>query len=229
MSEFAKNINGETICASDFSDDEWNDVKSNYQIGEFKMICCNADAIPKTSIKYSKFFAHHFDECSTAPETIWHKLTKSLIIQELRMLGINATEEMNNIKWKADVFFNFKNRKIVIEAQHSHQTLNEYLERQNIYKKDNIEAYWLLYKSRFQTLTKAITQYKIKYEFNGSIPKETIFPCIENLPTVYFEIDDDCLIKGVNLLQCTLKEWVNSILENRFVYHEHKWQINNKS
>jgi len=224
LSSYAKNSKGVIICADDFSDEEWILLKSQYNIGDYHMLCCESPAIPKTSHNYIKFFSHYTEECSTAPETMWHKSIKSLCVQELKNIGINAIEEKKEEKWKADIYFKYNNRIIVFEIQHSQQTLPKYLQRQKVYEDSNIESYWILYLPRFLTIRKAIGNYKLKYEFEGKFPSESISPNIKELPIVYF---DDNLIKGIRFFQCSLKEWITAILERKFIFRNHVWRIHN--
>lgn len=225
MSEEAKKINGEIINISVFDDTEWYNLKKQYKLGELKMTCCGANAIPKTSQNFTKFFAHHNDECATAPETIWHKTTKSLIIQELRKLGIEGIEEKYSSKWTADIFFTYQDRKIVIEVQHSPQTFERYLERQKKYEEGKIECYWLLHKDRFHTVTSAIKMFKLKFEHKNKLPQKGLFPCLKNLPILYFDTNDNNLIKGVNLFQCSIEEWIIAIISNSFIFEQEHWKI----
>lgn len=211
------------IDVNSFDDISWKHLKDTYEIGELKMLCCELPAIPKTSINFKKFFAHHFDECNTAPESIWHKTAKRLVLESLLKLGIDAIEEKIGNGWKADIYFELDNRKIVFELQKSPQTLPTYIERQLKYKKEDIETYWLLFPPRYKTITKAIGKYKLKHELNNIPPQGGFFPSLENLPILF--LDDETLeVKGAGLFKHTIDEVVTAICEKRLV-HLSTWVI----
>lgn len=148
MSEVAFNkLKGQKIYAGDFNETEWEELRTVSDLGHITMECCGARAVLKTSPGFLQFFAHYSDECATAPETKWHIEVKSLITKELALLGILCVEEKTGTskdgkKWKADVYFEFNNRKIAIEVQHSYQHLKKYHERQKIYIDSGVECYW---------------------------------------------------------------------------------------
>jgi len=222
MSEKAVTINGEILNTNSFNDESWNNLKNNYVVGNLKMICCNSNAIPKTSINFKKFFAHQNDECKTAPETIWHRTTKRIIISELLKLGHVAIEEQKGDKWIADVYLEIDGRKIAFEIQHSPQTLTTYLDRQNKYKDSKVETYWLLYHPRYVTITKAIKKYVIK-EVNNKLPPGGTYPSLNSLPVFYID-EKDYRIKGVGLFNYTLKDFLHNLINKRIVF-DRTWKI----
>ena len=224
MSDHALNISGELIDSNLYEDESWEKLKKKYKVGDFKMICCGANAIPKTSIKYKKFFSHQSDECTTAPETIWHKTAKKIIVEELAKLGFNAIEEQGGDGWIADVFVEIDGRKIAIEIQHSPQTLRVYTERQAKYSESKIEVYWLLYPPRYKTVTKAIGQYRWKNEFHYKMPSEGYFsPSLEDLPVFYID-EIEYRIKGVGLFNHSIDEYISSIVQSTLKF-EKTWKI----
>lgn len=221
---------GKLVWASNFKEEDWKQLKQDYRIGDYLMSCCGASAIPKTSIYGEKFFAHNSGECSTAPETIWHKTGKMLIKTSLEQRGISCQEERSGknsdgSKWIADTFFEFNGRKIVIEIQHSSQTLEKYLKRQKVYRDAGIECFWLLYLERFLTLNRATANYRLRHEFNNVIPKTAFFGCLKELPVSYLAIEATPFVRGVAGFQSSLDEWLIAILEERFVYQDGRWGI----
>lgn len=222
MSEQVVTINGEVIDVNSFNEEAWNDLKKNYVVGNLKMICCDSNAIPKTSINFKKFFAHQNDECKTAPETIWHKTTKRIIIDELLNQGYVANEEQKGDKWIADVYLEINDRKIAFEIQQSPQTLTTYLERQNKYRETQIETYWLLYQPRYVTITKAIKQ-RILKELNSKLPPGGTFPSLNNLPVFYID-DKDYRVKGVGLFNYSVKDFLSSLINNKVIFDK-TWRI----
>lgn len=224
-------FSGEIVWASTFSEEAWKDLKQSYAIGDYLMTCCGSNAVPKTSINGECFFAHNTGECSTAPETIWHQTGKMLVKTGLGNRGIDCQEERSGknedgSKWKADTYFEFNNRKIVIEIQHSAQTLEKYLKRQKIYRDAGIECFWLLYLERFLTLNRAIANHRMRYEFNNIFPKEGYFHgCVKELPMAYLVTDTAPIVRGVAGLECTLDAWLNAILDEKFGYQDWRWMI----
>ena len=226
MSEYAVTIDGELLDTNLFEEESWDQLKKNYKIGNLKMICCGANAIPKTSIKYNRFFAHQSIECSTAPETIWHNISKKIIVEEFSKLGFRAIEEQIGNGWVADVYVELDGRKIAIELQQSPQTLKVYIERQKKYSEFQIEAYWLLYPPRYITIKKAIKHYRLKNEFNNKCPKEGFFPSLNNLPVFYID-DIDYKIKGVGLFNHSIEDFITSVVNSKLAYLS-TWYIEGK-
>lgn len=225
MSSYVLDKMGKSIIASDFNDVDWNAYKENYIIGEILMPCCGAAAVPKTSPNFLKFFAHYSNECTTSPESQWHIKTKELVITELNNLGITSfLEKSGNSSsgsWKADVYFEIKNNKFAIEIQHSYQRLIDYKKRQARYKESDIQCYWILFEPRYNTITKSIAKQKLKDEFNGKIPENGFFPCIPDLPLVYFDTQTNPpMIKSAALFSCSLRDFINSITSDSFKYEE---------
>ena len=224
---------GELIWSSGFSENDWKQMKQDYIVGDYLMTCCGANAVPKTSINGEQFFAHNAGECSTAPETIWHQIGKKLVKTSLGKHGIVCQEERSgknedDSKWVADTYFEFNNRKIVIEIQHSAQILEKYLKRQKIYRDAGIECFWLLYLERFLTLNRATANHRLRYEFNNVFPKEGYFHgCIKELPVAYLVTDSAPIVRGVAGFECTLDAWLTAILGEKFGYQDGRWVISN--
>jgi competence protein CoiA len=222
---------GEIVWASYFTENDWKFLKQNYAIGDYLTTCCGANAVPKTSINGEQFFAHNAGECSTAPETVWHQTGKMLVKSGLGKRGIICQEERSGknpdgSKWKADTYFEFNNRRIVIEIQHSSQTLEKYLKRQKIYQEAGIECIWLLYPERFLTLNRATANHRMRFEFNNIFPKEGYFHgCIKELPVAYLVADSAPIVRGVAGFEATLDGWLDAILEEKFRYQDGRWMI----
>lgn len=222
---------GELIWASTFIEVDWKQLKQNYTVGDYLMSCCGAAAVPKTSINGEPFFAHNAGECTTAPETIWHKTAKKLVTMTLEKRGIVCREEVqgrnaDGSKWVADTYFEIHGRKIAIEIQHSPQTLDKYLKRQKIYKDAGVECFWLLYKDRFLTVTGAMGKHRLKYEFNNEFPaKGSFYPCLKGIPVAYLDTELGPAVKGVAHFQSNLDSWLVSVLEQNFVWKEGAWFI----
>lgn len=150
------------VWAGQFTAEEWDALKAQSQAHptSFKMPCCHARAVLKTSINGLPFFAHHTDECATAPETIWHIEAKDLLFGALTNFGMNPRTEVSGgtgkDRWRADLYFEIDGRKIAIELQRSPQTLRKFEDRQARYARHNIECYWLVRLEVGLTLMRAI-------------------------------------------------------------------------
>ncbi|CAD0009458.1 competence protein CoiA family protein [Flavobacterium chungangense] len=225
MSDFAVTIDGEILDSNLYDDDSWHDFKKNYGIGNIKMICCDANAIPKTSIKFKRFFSHQNGECATAPETIWHKTAKKLIINQLSKKGIMAVEEKIGFKWIADIYFEFNGKKYAIEIQRSPQTLETYLERQKRYNNSNVETIWLLKHPRYKTVTKAIGYYILKKEYDNKFPSCGIMPSLKSLPIFYID-ELDFQIKGVGKFDYSIPNFISAVVENKIIF-DRWWKLVN--
>ncbi len=226
MAFVALDKNGENVESHFFTDDEWEVLKQTYSIGDYTMLCCGADAVLKTSINSVKFFAHHTDDCTTAPETVWHHTAKIIFMSGLQALGLNPIVEHNrNGKWKADIYVKYNGREIAIELQHSYQSLSTFLKRQEKYATSNIEAYWILYSPVFNKLTKATVAYLRKNKMIDFDSKVGTYTFISQLPVLYLETDDNILLKGGGLFSATVDAWLKAVLEQRFVFANGLWKI----
>ncbi|EMG2117720.1 competence protein CoiA family protein [Pseudomonas aeruginosa] len=166
------------LWASQFSAKEWDTLKIQSQADPeaFRMPCCRSRAVLKTSINGLQFFAHHSDECATAPETIWHFQAKDLLYGTLGAFGVDPKTEVSGgsgkDRWRADVYFELDGRKIAIELQRSYQNLREFEARQARYERYGVECYWLVRHEVGRTLMKAILRKRWIDEFNrGAIPE----------------------------------------------------------
>lgn len=232
MSEIAHRLNGEIVYANDFSDEEWQTYKDSYHLGELVMPCCSSPAIPKTSSNFLKFFAHYSDECASSPESIWHEQAKNDIAHHLYQLNLSPSMEYSGKNklgaWRADIYFEFNNRKFAIEIQHSYQSLTNYLKRQERYNESSISCFWILYEPRYLTLLTSIGKYKIKTEFAGKKIEKCFFPCLPTLPILWFDNKPEQLsIKGPGLFSCSVSEFLISIIESKFTFSPDKgiWHI----
>lgn len=229
MSSVALDINSNTVFADDFTDEGWDHLKATYVLGGYRTHCCSGIAVPKTSQYGTKYFAHYAGECGSSPEGIWHKETKLLVLNVLQQLSVAAQEEVSggktDNKWKADIYFELNDRRIAIEVQHSYQHLKEYLKRQSRYKSDGIEAYWLLYPARYMTITKSIAIYQVKNEFGGKSPQSIRVGCMPDLPLMLYTLEPEKLVRGMSCPGYTLNEWIQSIINEKFIFTERIWKI----
>jgi len=231
MLQFAVTVDGKPIFPECFTESEWQMLKDTYQIGDFLTPCCGTPAIPKTSINLVRFFAHHSDECTTSPESLWHLSSKDRVARELMALGISAVLEKpascSEENFKSDVSFEIGTRKIAIEVQHSYQNLRIYLQRQKKYSAHGIENYWLLYRPRYMTMVKSIARLRLRNEFGGKFPScGFITPCIPELPMAFFEPDvEEGVVFGAGGLRVPITEWLKSLIQSAFTYQDERWRI----
>lgn len=221
MLTIARDLNGVIIDAKAMDYDTWNTFKKLYKIGELKMICCNSNAVPKTSSNFLQYFAHQSDECNSSSETIWHKMVKKLIFDSITNQGINAVEEKIGKGWIADVYFEIHNRKIIFEVQHSSQTLETFKKRQKKYNDNGIECIWILPNNIFKSLSKSIGKYKLKFEERSKEKPFIITPTLENLPYFYFDIEN-MLIKSVGHFEIEFQKFIDETIKGE------KWNILNR-
>jgi competence protein CoiA len=211
------------------STEAWDALKASYRIGDLTMPCCSGIAIPKTSPNGHHFFAHHVGECTSAPETIWHLNAKVLVTDALRNLGIECQPErqggISDKKWIADIFFTYAGREIVVELQHSYQTLAAYRKRQKRYEEYGLECYWLLYQPRFYPLAKSIVKWRIRHEFGGRFPEESIFACVSDLPALILETEPNPIVRGAGRSSAALHEWLRGVLCQRFQWKNGLWDL----
>lgn len=168
----------EPVYASQYTKAQWDALKeqSISKPFAFKMPCCGARAVLKTSINGLQFFAHQSDECATAPETVWHAQAKDLIFGALKNLGLNPRTEAaggtGKDLWRADVYFEIGERKIAIELQRSYQHLRKFVARQERYSRSGVECYWLVRREVGMAVLKAIMKKRWVEDFNRTMPPD---------------------------------------------------------
>lgn len=164
------------VFASQYTQAEWDTLKAQSPENPlaFKMPCCGARAVLKTSMHGLQFFAHYSDECATAPETVWHADAKDLVFGALKLFGMNPRTEVTGgegkDRWRADVYVEVGERKIAIELQRSYQHLRDFVARQQRYTRSGVECYWLVRHEVGMTLLNAIMRKRWKEDFNRTVP-----------------------------------------------------------
>ena len=80
---------GSIIKAHSCTDDDWQHLRDRARRARhITMPCCPARAIPKTSSRGTRFFAHHArGACAWKPETEVHRHLKTLAVNAARAAG----------------------------------------------------------------------------------------------------------------------------------------------
>jgi hypothetical protein len=231
MPSIAVTKDGVYTDAEQVSAELWEAMKAKALTGDFLMPCCRTSAVLKTSAIGTQFFAHLADECRTAPETAWHKAGKALIATRLNALGVQCFEEMSGGQapdaWEADTYFRAGSRTVVVELQRSYQHLRDYIRRQERYKKSGVECYWLTRLENFRTLAGSTGRLRMKREWGGKFPpgRLTFWPLLPDFPVAILALGDDPSIQGVGLVSYGIDQWLQSIIEQRYLYDDGAWLI----
>lgn len=232
MSQYALAEDGQEVDAESFQADAWEGLKASYKLGSYVMPCCKAPAVLKTSINGLQFFSHLSEECTTAPETIWHRNAKKSMIDAINALGIEAQDEASGVtpngqKWRADVFFEYGSHRFAIELQHTPQTLSEFMRRQQRYVDSGIKSYWVVRVEVFRRLQKATIRQHLKRFHNGKFPENGIGTgAIPELPVAILLPDFESPMQFGELKHSTVTDWIQALLSGRFVYSQGSWSIN---
>lgn len=164
------------VFANQYGLAEWDALKAQSPDNPlaFKMPCCGARAVLKTSMHGLQFFAHYSNECATAPETVWHADAKDLVYGALKLFNLNPRTEVTGgegkDRWRADVYFEVGERKIAIELQRSYQNLRDFVARQQRYTRSGVECYWLVRYDVGRTLYKAILSKRWREDYKKVLP-----------------------------------------------------------
>lgn len=218
---------GEAIIATNVPVEMWESWKGGATAGQFRMECCGATAVAKTSPAGLQFFAHVGDECATAPETIWHLGAKALIVDAMRSLGATCDEEVlgEGVRpWRADVFVRTGDRRIAIEIQRSYQHLREFMRRQRRYCDVGVECVWLLPRDGYHRLAKATTRSRWEQEFGRSYPQGE-GPCLRELPVAALADPEIPEITGAGLFRVSLDVWCDALLKGQLRWSGGLWII----
>jgi hypothetical protein len=77
----------------------------------------------------------------------------------------------------------------------------------------------------FSSLARSLGKLRLKREFGGKLPRNGMLPCIPELPVAYLETVDTPVVKGVNLPQVSLGDWLTALIERRFRWDNGAWMI----
>lgn len=217
--------------AAAFTGAEWEALKERTIVGDFVMPCCQAPAVLKTSINGLPFFAHLFDECATAPETMWHRSGKASILAALTSIGIESRQEVpgrspSGDKWEADVLFSVPGRVIVIELQRSYQHLRDFVRRHERYAVSGVECYWLVRPELFLTLGKSTSRLLLKRDYDNTWPAGGIGTgMLPELPVAMFDPEKVQPIQFGGCKSATVPNWLECILNKTYQYRDGTWSL----
>jgi hypothetical protein len=100
-----------------------------------------------------------------------------------------------------------------------------YRKRQKRYEEYGLECYWLLYQPRFYPLAKSIVKWRIRHEFGGRFPEESIFACVSDLPALILETEPNPIVRGAGRSSAALHEWLRGVLCQRFQWKNGLWDL----
>lgn len=154
----------ELIEAFSVSDAGWADLISAPK-GAILMPRSGWPAVPKTSIRGVRFFAHHpgYGGLLPKPESYAHTRLKIDVVKAARRLGYHAELELpgsdpNRAEWVADVMVTAADgRRTAFEIQLSSQHLNDFRSRTGRYQRSGVACCWIIpRKPVHERLTKAL-------------------------------------------------------------------------
>lgn len=139
------------IEAFDLSDAEW-DAVSSLPKGALVMPVTDWPAVPKTSIRGLRFFAHHagYPHKLPAPESYAHTRLKIDVVRALRALDYEADLEVRGStpsgeEWIADVLAKDNlGMPVAFEIQFSSQHLDDFRARSQRYEKSSVRVCWIM-------------------------------------------------------------------------------------
>lgn len=139
-------------------------------------------AVPKTSIRGLRFFAHHpgYTGIIPKPESYAHTRLKIDVVKAARALGYHAEMEVcgndpDGAEWRADVLVTPpEGRRTAFEVQLSSQHLSDFRSRTERYRRSSIECCWIISEKPVGTrLYKALAHdNKDYYEAHGEFQIE---------------------------------------------------------
>lgn len=140
-------VGDEEVVSLDVTPEVFNGFRGRRDL---TMVCCDAPAVAKRSVKGLPFFAHGGrGTCSAAEETAFHLQGKALIARAAREAGWHTDVEVAGQtpageRWRADVLCRRANVQVVFELQRSGITLATLRERQARYAASGVRAMWFM-------------------------------------------------------------------------------------
>lgn len=140
-------LGGELVEAWHYDRGQWTELQATYRDRDLRMTC-GMPAIPKTSPRGLRFFAHTAGEnCGlhlSGPETAEHQAAKRVLADAARAAGWEATVEAVNEDrtWIADVLIEHAGVRVALEVQWSPQPEGVFGSRSARYEADGVRCTW---------------------------------------------------------------------------------------
>lgn len=140
-------IQGQDVIAPLLDDEKWAELKQAVKQKDIEVIlpCCHNTAFLRVSPLGTKHFVHtNKRNCRWKSESIQKIRIKSEIVLACRDSGYEASTEVVETGWQADVLATKGRVKIAFEVQLTSQTLEETLHKQQQYAQAGIQGCWFV-------------------------------------------------------------------------------------
>lgn len=228
---------GELIEAFSVSDTEWRELCTGSK-GSILMPRSNWPAVPKTSIRGLRFFAHHpgYPGSLPKPESYAHTRLKIDIVKAARSLGYQADIEVvgnspEGEQWIADTLITQNNgHRTVFEVQLSSQDLRDFRLRTERYRRSSVDCVWIASEKPVATrLAKALVNDHIDYKraygqcqsqeealilFGVLLPNKDEYP--DEAPSLRFAV-------GKQIRRMSLSEAIDGTLKGSPRWRQPEW------
>ena len=228
---------GELIEAFSVNDAEWQEICSASS-GTLLMPLSNWPAVPKTSIRGLRFFAHHpgYTGSLPKPESYAHTRLKIDIVKAARSLGYQADVEVagkapEGDLWIADTLITQKNgKRTVFEVQLSSQHLSHFRLRTERYLRSSVDCAWIVSENPVGSrLAKALTQENIGYyrahgEFQADDDNLVLFGVL--LPSKHEYPDAPPSLRfgrGKEIRRLSFPEAIDGLLKGKPHWRQPEW------
>lgn len=202
-------IDNNEVISIDFSDDEWNRLKTNVKGKKSCLIlpCCGQEGFLRTSGKGLKHFVHAktVNPCDCKPESPEHLKAKVAIMEACRENGWEAIPEFSEKDWRADVLATQGKKRIAFQVQWNRQSYEETKYRQERYKASNVRGCWL-----FRIAPKEMTDYNKRLVADKDIPAFRIF-----------KDENSTIVADIEQKQVSLKTLVAFLLNRKLKFCNH--------
>ncbi|WJZ68633.1 competence protein CoiA family protein [Kocuria rosea] len=202
---FKAMLDGEQIISFLLTEEDWALCRATSKKDPDKLVLpdTRVPCFGRTSSKGLRHFVRRAGtepEGETAPESWQHLMLKKLVAEQALSLGWEVDVEVPapGGEWVADTMMTKGNRRVVIEAQWSQQTLDEYQRRQQRYTEAGIECWWIT-----------------RHNMNKSDGLRRELPMIPLMMDRFKESEE--FIAQVASKQLTIAQLVTAILEEWFV------------
>lgn len=198
----------------------------------------NWPAVPKTSIRGLRFFAHHPGYTGTLPkpESYAHTRLKIDIVKAVRALGHQAAVEVSGNapggeQWIADTLVTLQDgEQMAFEVQLSSQHLRDFRLRTERYRRSSVKCCWIVSERPVdKRLAKALVHENIAhYRKNGEFQSDTadlitLGVQLENKNSYPTETPMFRFSRGREMRRMPMQEAIKGILEGRPFWQQPRW------